>query len=280
MKNQSIYFQRNMQAIFVALSLLFLSSSLFSQVESTYFVVDTVRDVSPFYAYEVAYTFPSFRLIGNQAIADSINQDLLHSFLQIEPGSSYKSIFENVWGAEERALPNLSDVSFEIFTNNSTLLSLSISAEWCGAYCEYFTLHYTYDSKTGKRIEGAEIFNAEGLEKLCAFLDAHKRNTINDFLERTKDSVSHTVFSDPSDREYYADMISMYEDCLENLIPTTADYFEFRVEGTTLTFILGRCSAHYNRNAYELWEYEIPIDLFEWSPYLSDYGKQVFNGLQ
>ncbi|MGE3801148.1 MAG: hypothetical protein AB7H80_09025 [Candidatus Kapaibacterium sp.] len=244
------------------------------------FEIDTVRGVSPFYAYEVAYTFPSFRLIGNQAIADSINQDLLHSFLQIEPGSSYKSIFENVWGEEGQAMPNLSDLSFDIFTNNSTLLSLSISAEGCGAYCEYFTWHYTYDSKTGKEIQVADLFNAEGVEKLCTFLDAQKRNTITEFLERTRDSVSHTLFSDSSDREYYDEMISMYEDCLEYSFPTTSDYLQFQVEGATLTFILGRCSAHYNRNADELWEYEIPIDLFEWSPNLSDYGKQVFDGLQ
>ena len=261
--------------LYSVLSLPLFCSSLAAQE----FGIDTLRDVSLFYP-DITYSFPLFRHAGNQAIADSVNRDMLLYCLEIEPETMYGNIFENVWGSEEFPMPRLADMTFEIIRNDDRVLSVAVSAEGCGAYCEYFTVHRNYDGGTGRVIEVTDLFTPEGMTILCDSLLREKRKEIGDYLamirdpERRKEPEEGEYLE--ADEEYFNETVSLYEGCLEWNDTLEPEYLDVAFGGSHILITLGRCSAHWNRAMDELWTFEYEVDPLLWQHHLNDYGRELF----
>lgn len=222
------------------------------------------------------YEFPEVHIRGNKAAADSINNYLLSDFLEISMPEVRESIFENVWGNKEDAIVPLSDISYQVLSNSNKVLSLSISADGCGAYCEYFTRYYSFDKITGALIKTADLFNSGGVQLLLKKNNEIRRFKIDSTLSVTADSLRTALAAtDTSNAEYFREMITLYQDCLSMEDDRTDYYHECYLTNDSFVIITGRCSAHVNRNADELGEFIIPFALKEWQPYLSAYGKKL-----
>lgn len=238
------------------------------------FEVRVLEEKSPFDSAAV-YSFPYISREADNGIADSINRSLAKEVLDITLGEQRASIFENVWGSKQRPTPRLYDLSFDILRNDGILLSVAISAEGCGAYCEYFTRYLNFDSRTGRRVYLTELLTEQGLRLLLDSLIVRQRREIEDFVQQTKESLRGRTLSD-EDQDYYDDMFSMYEVCLErsdSIATDFADYLEFMLNDDTISVLLDDCSVHMNRNVDELGEFEFEFDLIQWSGVLSEFGQ-------
>lgn len=221
-------------------------------------IIKEVKEQDPLRT--TTYSFPKV-ILPNKAIATKINNDLMHDFLDIEPGKVKKSIFEKVWGANG-TIPSLIDVGYKTIRNTSKLLCMELYGEGCGAYCEGFTHYYTYDLTTGARLKLEQILSVAGQKLVLDSVKARKANEIRNHIAAIKDSLTNpSVLNRQDDKEYYTEALDMYEACQTSTYEPELPYMKFYVTDKELHVILERCSAHVNRALDELYEFDFVFDL-------------------
>lgn len=242
-----------------------LLSSFFSHGQA---IIKEIKGTNP-KNKDLIYSFPEVIIPNKKKISDKINDELVSDFLDADRKKIKKSIFENVWSIENR--PTLNDVSYEIITNDRTLLNISISADGCGAYCEYFTQYFTFDMRNGSRIILDSLLNSEGAKILIDSLNEIKKRTLNLKLKEIKDSLGKPATQeDKGMKEYYTDMEILYTECLERKMGTL-EYLQFYITRSELFIVSDRCSAHYNRNLDEISDFRFTFILQDWNRYFTPY---------
>lgn len=216
--------------------------------------------------------FPHVRHPLTVSIADAINGDLFSQVFDAE-WSEGMSISDAIPSTNDAGIPPIGDLSYRVVENNERLLSLAISGEGCGAYCEPFTLHLNYDAATGRRIHLTELFTEAGAALLSDSVASWKRKEITDFLKETRQESG----SARDDDEYIEEMIAMYEGCLSMLDEYEEDfaYTDFAIDRGAITIYLPRCSNHAMRALDELGDFSYRIDFRRWKHDLTPYGKKV-----
>jgi hypothetical protein len=129
--------------LYIVICLILPATSFGRQV-----TIQTIKEQSPI--KHISYEFPRIVYKPDKNVADTINHVLVADFLSVDPGEVSKSIFEEVWPHDSILMPALNDISWIVHTNTPKLLSIAITGEGCGAYCEYFTRYYSFDLKTGE----------------------------------------------------------------------------------------------------------------------------------
>lgn len=221
------------------------------------------------------YVFPRIVNPANKVIATQINNVLISDFLRIEPKEVRTSIFEAVWPQEKDAMPGLNDISWMVHTNTSKLLSLAISAEGCGAYCEYFTSYYSFDLKTGKLLALDLLFSKDGLLLLKDSVNMLKKQSLQPVLIRLRKELQDTATMSADDMASVKETIELYQDCLDRGGIETVQGHGFYLRDGYLFIRLDRCSAHYNRSLDELGEFEFSFKCADLRQYLTPYGRQL-----
>ncbi len=214
------------------------------------------------------YTFPILKG-GDRKVANKINSRLIKDQLYLEYGHEKNSIFENVWKTPEKFMYNVGELRYDIELFNDALYSVSISGEWCSAYCEHYDMTYTFDLESGDLLHLDTLFTPQGQQELFAELVEFKSDAINLKIAEL-DSILDSNSLKPEDEEYYAEALDLYLNC-------TSEYdhlktFRFVPLNNRLKIIYGRCSLHYNRHIDDLWYFEKTIDLEKWSDRLSKIG--------
>jgi hypothetical protein len=216
--------------------------------------------------------FPRVRHPLTASIADGINADLFAEIFgaEWEEGMSVADAIH----PNDNGIPPISDISYRVIENNPRFLSLAISAEGCGAYCEPFTRRLNYDAATGRRIPLTELFTEAGVALLSDSVTSWKRKEITDFLKETRQE-SGSARGD--DEEYVEEMIAMYDGCLSMLDEYEEDfaYLDFTIDRGAVTIYLPRCSNHAMLALDELGDFSYRIDFTRWKHDLTPYGKKV-----
>lgn len=224
-----------------------------------------------------ANRFPHVRHPLTASIADAINDDLFSQVFDAE-WSEGMSISDAIPSTNDGGIPPIGDLSYRVVENNERLLSLAISGEGCGAYCEPFTIHLNYDAATGQRIRLTELFTEAGAALLSDSVASWKRKEITDFLkEARQESGSARGDDDEYEYEYVEEMIAMYEGCLSMLDEYEEDfaYLDFAIDRGAITIYLSRCSNHAMLALDELGDFSYRIDFRRWKHDLTPYGKKV-----
>lgn len=236
----------------------------------------TVGEVTgqPPFTKNYEYAFPHIIYPANKAVAAAINNTLVADFLRIDPKEVRKSIFEAVWPQEKDAMPPLNDISWVVHANTRKLLSLAISAEGCGAYCEYFTSYYSFDLKTGKLLGLDQVFNKEGLLLLKDSVNRLKKESLQAVLARLRKELRDTTIS-VDDVATLKETIELYQDCLDRGGIETIQGHGFYLHDGNLFIRLDRCSAHVNRALDQLGEFEFSFKCADLKQYLTPYGQQL-----
>ena len=124
------------------------------------------------------YRFP--KVTGtNTVIAQKINSFLLRALLELEDASFQGSIFKNVWKSPKNRIDRLGFINYTIPRLDERILMFSFKGEACGAYCEEFTQHYTFDLKTGDRITLNMLFTPTGQQHVIQAISQFKTKKIN-----------------------------------------------------------------------------------------------------
>ncbi|MFY0653663.1 MAG: hypothetical protein JXQ96_16585 [Cyclobacteriaceae bacterium] len=234
------------------------------------FEVNELTEKNPSFPQQV-YSFPI--LTGmNQKVVSDINSYLIKDQLRLDYGEEKNSIFENIWQTETRLMPATSDMSFKLELLDSKLYSVTMLGEFCGAYCEQYSMTYNFDLETGEILDLQSLFTQKGQKKLAKQLSDQKRNIISDKLKEVQLILNSESVSD-EDSEYYGNMNWIYKDCLE--FGVELEYLNFIPKNQKLELSLGRCSNHANRSVDELGDFHFEIDLKKWKSSLSELGKRI-----
>ena len=234
--------------------------------------IRTIKGQSP--VRQIDYTFPHIVYGANKTVATKINHALITDFLQIDPKEVRKSIFEAVWPQEGEGIPAfLSGISWETHTNTSKLFSLAISAEGCGAYCEYFTNYYSFDLKTGKLLGLDQLFTQDGQRRMLDSVNLLKKQELQTAVKELQASLQDTAQKEEHERA--KETMELYQDCLEWGGVESMQDLSFHLKGNSLFIHIGRCSAHVNRALDDIGDFEFSFRPADLKQFLTPYGQKL-----
>ena len=158
---------------------------------------------------------------GDSNVDSLINHDLKNKFTRHE----YKNV------SVDSALTSWSDdqlvfLDFEITYNQNSIVSLSISAEGCAAYCSYWTKYYSYSVKTGQPLILSDILEMESGFKELVFLEKNKQ------FEQQKRELKDMLTDSDIDQNAYEWAIGYYNECENNF-----EMNEFSIQGDGIKII-------------------------------------------
>ena len=233
--------------------------------------VSEVKESNPHFPEDV-YVFPL--LEGeNEEVTSKINSYLIREQLDLEFGAEKQSIFENIWQQPSDPVARINYLTYKVELLNKRLYSVTISGEFCGAYCEGFDVTYTFDLVSGSLLILPSFFNEEGEVKLRNLLTEHKKSLINKKLAEIKNTLK-TADIDANEKDHYSQMFELYESC--NSEYDDLEHFRFIPSAKKMLIIYGRCSAHYNRALDDLSDFKKEIILSQWENDLSKLGNEVY----
>jgi len=250
---------------------MFLLVLLLPVLSNSQVIVKEIKETHPLRKTE-EHIFPIIKT-KSSTVSNRINNTLCSDFLEVDRSKIKKSIFENIWPNEENSNGRLSDISYEVLQNSKRILSISISAEGCGAYCEPFTRYYNFDLQTGKEIKLEHLLTPAGKKLLLEAMNKQKKELLQRKISSTKELLSRKGSAiDKDDQEYYEEMIEVYSNCLESQLYNSLEYIQFSLQEKTFVVFTDRCSAHVNRNVDELGDFEFGFSLANWKKHFSAFG--------
>ena len=220
------------------------------------------------------YRFPLLQG-GDAGVAAGINRQLAEDVLDIIPGEEKESLFENVRAKDNGMPPPLASVNYNIGRLDERLYSVTIEAEGCGAYCEYWEQSFNYDLSTGELINPDVLFTEEGLQSVLEFVEKDVRGLLQGELERLAALTAEERAAEFESHESYELAREMYQDCLSGATFRSLTGMDVAVRGETLRLAVPRCSNHALRALDVFGEFIFEMKLFDWDGNLSEYGRQI-----
>lgn len=227
--------------------------SLVSICISSDIQIKQLKDKEDVFPYVISNTQPN--------IAENINSRLQLEYLNIVPNTYKKTPFEN-----KRA------IYFNHYEEkkSSKVLSIAITGEGCGAYCETFTNYHNFLLSDGKEIKAKDLFSKDGKEVIGDMLHRKISTEIKAFLKDIKPG-NGLIENEENEQ------IQMYQRCLEKEWKgKISDYTKFAIKTDKITFFTGRCSNHAMRALDDLGEFSNTLDKKILMPHMSMFGKSLF----
>ena len=224
----------------------------------------------------------------NAQLAQRINSLIYLDMLELSPPAKLQDGLKEK--KVEEGMQPTSDLSFEVGRNDERILALSISAEGCGAYCEYYTRQFNFDANTGRHIVASDIFTSAGAVTLMKQLGTLRLARVKAEIARMRnDAKTHgaktAVAKDKAqlkeDGAGFNEAIEMYEQCAASIVDPemakyrTIDTDKMKIGNNAITFIRERCSIHALRALDNLDEIAHTLSLKDLAPYLNDYGRSL-----
>jgi hypothetical protein len=216
--------------------------------------VDTIREAQPWGQHEV-YSFPRVSTPEDLGIAARINKDICTEFLEVDPDTVSEGIFSKVWG-DAQGMPSVNALTWACTQPLPAVISIDLIGEFCGAYCEDFIIHYSYDLRTGERLRYDSLFTATGLVEVTDSLARRWRSIVQAQISK----LSHELValdSASSEAETLRSTIALYTACLEERVtPYLGDLI---IRPDVMIFIMSQCSYHAVRALDELGAVELEL---------------------
>ncbi|HEX2683843.1 MAG TPA: hypothetical protein VHL77_07915 [Ferruginibacter sp.] len=245
-----------------------LSLNKFSSGQTV--LVKEIKQVNPL--TKELYVFPDI-ISPSKTVAQKINDHLRSEILDADPATAPRKIFDHVWRTKEQS-PTVSNITYAIIRNNRSILSLSITAEGCGAYCETGTTYFTFNLHTGNKLTLDSLFTKQGAAVLVDSLNVLRSKKIKAKIRELQNILK--TKKNKTEREQYQEMLKLYRDCLDQkLSDEFFSYLGFAMTEKKIKIYSDRCSAHYNMAIDELWVFEYTIDLKNWRDHLTNLGLEL-----
>jgi hypothetical protein len=235
------------------------------------FTVEKLIEVNPEYPDEV-YEFPLLTS-PNKMVASKVNMHLIKQQLDIDYGHQKTSIFENVWRSGDMPMASIGYLTYKTELLSRRLYSVTLSGEWCSAYCEGFENTYTFDLDSGIPVTLDTFFTKSGQVKLLNQIVSFKKGMISKKIESLKIILGNDTLTEEESTSL-SEVIELYENCGTQF--DSLHYIRFIPSGTSIKVIADRCSLHHNRALDDLWYFNYNIELNAWQKDLSAYGRKLF----
>ncbi|AKF86668.1 hypothetical protein MFUL124B02_31155 [Myxococcus fulvus 124B02] len=184
-------------------------------------------------------------------------------------------------------LSGLAEQGFSVTRNDGRLLTIRFDAEGCGAYCETYSVAYSFDVRTGRQLNPRELFTPAGVRALVLRMHKEKlrryREQISRHERELKASRKKAAASDTlADLE---ERLAFNRECLEGeeakaeeerTRSTFHERWEFN--GTEAQVTAERCSNHASRALDDVDSVSLALPYASLRPHLTAYGKHVLLG--
>lgn len=173
-------------------------------------------------------------------------------------------------------------LNYQVLRNDARILSVRFTMEGCGAYCENYSLTYTFNSSNGELIQIRDVFTREGYKKAKRLIAEKRKKILRETIEHKKTEIekasadSAVADSSNSAAMILRDQLDLYEECLGWRDSTTVNGNDFSISDSSVWFVEGRCANHAMRAIDELDEFHNEIRIAYHPELLSDYGKYIF----
>lgn len=163
------------------------------------------------------------------------------------------------------------------------VLSLGFEGEGCGAYCESYSLHTAFDTRSGRLLAAQELLTPAGLRAITRRVDAAEAQRLRTTLAALR-RASQAKALPRDDADTLDAQLAMYEECQARLtgpdrLPAEPpDPGTLRVTEGQLVFGRGRCSNHAARAIDDLGDFDHAVPLAELAPHWSPYGRALALG--
>jgi hypothetical protein len=226
--------------------------------------VDTIREAQPWGQHEV-YSFPRVSTPEDPGIAARINKDICTEFLEVDPDTAHRGIFTKVWGEPGGSgMPSVNALTWSWTRPVPDVISVELTGEFCGAYCEDFIIHYNYDLRNGERLRYDRLFTESGLREVTDSLSRRWRVSVHQEVDKLK-AQRAVVDTSLSEAEMLRRAITLYTDCMEERsIPYVDDLIP---RSGVMIFRMSRCSNHADRAIDELAAVELELSYAWLAPY-------------
>ncbi len=220
--------------------------------------------------------FPKIIMESNPGVAGIINDTLRNTILDKPPGTPDDKILDLPQVGEGPA--SIDYLEYQIL-NNDRLLSLAISFEGCGAYCEGVSRYFIFDLKDARQFTVKDFFTQEGMKRLSDSISLLRKNLIlKQLTDLRKEEKTDVAGMKDEYENYYPDAIEMYTKCLERkVLPEDMPDHDFAISPGKFHFYSWRCSAHFEKALDELGNYEYIAEMKDWIQYLTPLGRKLLN---
>ena len=226
----------------------------------------TIDEFSATDTWDSQSTFPIVKSEKNKSAAELINIAMHYEMLEKPYSEDDENRFDKVFPPEGE-IWGAADFSYEVLANNDRFICIEISCAYTGAYTEYFSRYFTFDSKTGQRIFLDDVFSESSLQEIGDMVGYDIMFEIETFMEGI----------DTLD-EYGYEQYYMYQECLTWMDFSRVSTESFYITDTSMVFVRGRCSNHMMAALDDLWEFHVDYELDELSPKMNENGIALISG--
>lgn len=174
------------------------------------------------------------------------------------------------------------EVGFEVLANNGRLLSLTLTFEGCGAYCEIYSRNFTFDAASGRRVWPNDLFTGKGMKAIAGILlkqrTAQIQAAIRENESGAKEARKRAGKGDDELAEGLEQMNEMFRSCDALNEPEVANSDYGVAADGSIVFRTGRCSNHAMRALDNLYEFENRFTPSALAAHMTPYGKAVLLG--
>lgn len=223
--------------------------------------------------------FPFVVSTTEPRVATRINQWLFitnfETMAPVRAADGLREVTEQTW----RSQP---DMQYKVVRNDARVLSVEVSGESCGAYCEDYTVSYAFDATTGRHLEPTDLFTPDGLRAIAQQTHAANAARLRKEIATLRKANAAAHRKGPAADEDRDDKIALYEGCLAER--AEASYRKMvgtgvmAVEAQGVRFEQSRCSNHAMRALDDLDGFSQRYGAAQLRPWLTPYGAAVLLG--
>lgn len=223
------------------------SSSLYGQSIS----VDTLRATQP-WGIKESYTFPLVKVLGQEAISDSINSALFREYVNVDGDDAEDRSLKGLWGEPgSNGMARISSFRWSYTMPRPAIICIGFSGEYCGAYCEDFISHSAFDLNSGARIAYPALFTSVGQKMISDTLTQHWLSVMEDHISMLEHERAVTTV-DQEEIARLGSTIDLYRNCLNERMHTDPYIQDMEPLDNLMRFSFSRCSNHFDRALDEL----------------------------
>lgn len=236
---------------------------------------DTVAWKKAYWAITENSDFPIFQSPENDTVALKVNwhlqSTLLHKLITPETTNPFDALDHGS-----------TFLNYRVLRNDGRVLSVSFTMEGCGAYCENYSLTYSFNSISGELIQARDLFTKEGYRKAKFLIAEERKQLLKQAIQQKKNELKNAA-ADSAEADQpettssiLTDQLDLYEECIGWRDSSTVNGNEFSLTDSSMWFIEGRCSNHAMRAIDELDEFRNELIIIHYSEFLNDYGEYIF----
>ncbi len=142
---------------------LFLSAGNLLFAQTGYFICENFNAL-PF------HSFPILKTTENHIAVFKINTLIQLTELNKIIDTTDKVIFDKLFNTNDSVSYGKTSIDYNILCNTSTIFSVAVSSEWCGASCGHWTNYYNFNSANGDLISLYDLLDKNKISAAANYL--------------------------------------------------------------------------------------------------------------